>query len=339
MDDKNQPITESNSLETAEGSQVSGIVTDSSSTQASPTGSMDTGVVSPDAPKLPGSDQKESLPHRLLDKLNLYFVLLIVVLLGLAGISYYAIIQNHKNSKANTLNTQKLNQDALDKLASTDSSVGDPKQTLSIESNAIFTGGVIIRGNIDIAGTLKVGGPLSLPGLTVGGTTSLDQAAVKSLTDSGDASFQGKVTIQNGISVTGGASFSGNVTAPQISADSLLLGKELQLNSHIVSSGATPSHANGSALGSGGTASNSGTDTSGTVVINTGGGAPAGCFVTITFTRAYASVPHVILSPASSTAGGMAYYVNRSASNFSICTSADAPDNTSAITFDYIVVG
>ena len=217
--------------------------------------------------------------------------------------------------------------------------VGDPKQTLSIESNAIFTGGVIIRGNTDIAGTLKVGGPLSLTGLTVGGTTSLDQAAVKSFTNSGDSAFQGKATFQNGMSVTGSASFSGNVTANQISADSLILGKDLQITSHITTSGSTPGHTNGSALGGGGTASNSGNDTSGTVVINTGNSAPAGCFVTITFTRAYAGIPHVIISPSSSTAGGIGYYVNRSASNFSICTASDAPDNTAGITFDYIVTG
>ncbi|MDB5182450.1 MAG: hypothetical protein JWO47_234 [Candidatus Saccharibacteria bacterium] len=333
MDNKNQPIIESDSLETpAEIPDQTGVV---SAPQTSTAGTIIT-----QAP-LPRSDKpsEDKGVKKLLGKLNLYTFLLILVLFILGGISYYAVLQNRKAVQDGTLTTQKLTQDSLDKLASTDTTVGDAKQTLNVESNAIFAGGVIIHGNVDLAGTLKVGGPLSLPGLTVGGTTSLDKAAVKSLTDSGDASFQGKVTIQNGISVTGGGSFSGTLTAGQISADSLLLGKELQLSSHIVTSGGTPGHTNGSALGGGGTASNNGNDTSGTVTINTGNSAPAGCFITLTFVRAYANIPRVIVSPASSTAGGVAYYVNRTTSGFSICTSADAPDNTSGMAFDYIVVG
>lgn len=330
MDSNNQPITESDSLET----------------QADPT-TTQTGVVSApsqSAPTTTPTDSpdkgpKESKAKKLLDKVNVYTALLIIILVLLGGGSYYAIVQNRKSSKDTALNTQKLTQDALDKLASTDSTVGDPKQTLSIESNAIFAGGVIIRGNVDVAGLLKIGGPLSLPGLTVGGTTSLDAAAVKSLTDTGDASFQGKVTIQNGISVTGSASFSGTLSASQISADTLLLSKDLQLTSHITASGGAPGHTNGSALGGGGTVSNSGSDTAGTIAVNTGNSAPAGCFVTINFTRAYASIPHVIISPSSSSAGSIDYYVNRSANNFSLCTASDPPDNSAGITFDYVVIG
>jgi hypothetical protein len=333
MDNKNQPITESESLETpVDAPEQTGVV---SAPQVSPAGDVVAAAPAP-APQKPAEGKRFK---KLLDKLNLYTFLLIIVLLILGGISYYAVLQNRKSAKEGALNTQKLSQTDLDKLAGKDSTVGDAKQTLNVESNAIFAGGVIIRGNVDLAGSLKIGGPLSLPSLNVGGTTTLDKAAVKSFTDSGDASFQGKVTIQNGISVTGGGSFSGTLTAGQISADSLLLGKELQLSSHIVTSGSTPGRTNGSALGSGGTASNNGNDTSGTVVINTGSGAPAGCFVTLTFTRAYASTPHVIISPASSTAGDIDYYVNRTSTGFTICTATDAPDNSAGIAFDYIVTG
>ncbi len=333
MNNKDQPITESDSLETpADSPEQTGVVSAPQMPSDNTTNASNLNLI------LDGPSTDRGV-KKLINKINIYTAALIAILFILGGISYYAVVQNYKNAKAGELNTQKLNQDALDKLASTDSTVGNPKQTLSVESNAIFAGGVIIRGNTDIAGTLKVGGALSLPGLNVGGIANIDQAAVKSLTDAGDASIQGKVTIQGGISVTGSASFSGTVTASQISADSLLLGKELQLSSHIVTSGSTPGHTNGSALGGGGTASNSGTDTSGTVVINTGNNAPAGCFVTISYNRAYATIPHVIISPASSTAGGVAYYINKTAANFSICTAADAPDNTAGMAFDYIVVG
>jgi cytoskeletal protein CcmA (bactofilin family) len=333
MDNQNQPITESDSLETPiDAPDKNGVV-------EAPQGQAGNGVISPGQKRQSeGEDKRKGLKH-ILNGVNLYFILLFVVLIILGAISYYAVVQNRKAAKATVLNTQKLTQDALDKLAGTDSTVGDPKQTLSIESNAIFTGGVIIRGNIDVAGTLKVGGPLSLPGLSVGGTTNLDQAAVKNLTDSGNASIQGKVTIQNGLSVSGGATFNGTVSATQISADTLQLNKDLQLAHHLTLTGSTPGRTNGSALGSGGTASISGTDTAGNVVINTGSGAPAGCFVTLTFVSAFANIPHVIITPSSSAAAGVSYYVNRTPGNFSICTASDPPDNTSGMSFDYIIVG
>jgi hypothetical protein len=333
MDDKNQPITESDSLETPEtpASQPSVV---SGSEPAN------TGVVTPQQiAHKQDEPPKESRLKKLFSRLNLYFILLIVILLVLGAISFYAIMKNRKSAQDNALNTQKLTQEALDKLAGTDATVGDAKQTLSIESNAVFNGGVLVRGNIDVAGTLKVGGALSLPGLTVGGTTNLDQAALKSLTVSGDTAIQGKLTAQNGLNVTGGASFNGSVSVSTLNVDNLQLAKDLQLGHHITTTGSTPGHTNGGALGGGGTASNSGTDTAGTVTINTGNSAPVGCFITITFTTAFGGTPHIVISPSSSAAAGLNYYTNRSANNFSICTVSDPPDNTSGIIFDYVIVG
>jgi hypothetical protein len=326
MDNQNQPITESDSLETPiDAPDKTGVVD-------APQNASDKGVVYTNKSLDDSKKDDNRGAKQFLDRLNLYSIALIGILFVLGGVSYYAIVQNRKSAKATLLNTQKLTQDTLNKLGGTDTTVGDPKQTLSIESNAIFTGGVIIRGNTDIAGTLKIGGPLSLPGLSVGGTANLEQAAVKSLTDSGDASIQGKVTIQNGLSV------SGTLSATLISADSLQLNKDLTLSHHITGSGGTPGHSNGNALGGGGTSSNSGTDISGTVAINTGNSAPAGCFITINFVTNYASTPHVVISPSSSAAASISYYVNRSNNNFSICTASDPPDNTAGIIFDYVVV-
>ncbi|CAN5383425.1 hypothetical protein BH10PAT3_BH10PAT3_2640 [soil metagenome] len=333
MDDTNPPITESDSLETSDSIPAQTQVIGSSSEP------QNSGVVSPDNHKPVTEGPKESFLKKLLGKVNVYFLLLILVLIILGGIAYYAVIQNRKNAKQGTLNTQKLTQSDLDKLAGTDSSVGDAKQTLTVVSNAIFTGGVLVRGNIDVAGSIKIGGPLSLPGLSVGGNTSVDQLAAKSLTVAGDAAIQGKVAIQNNLTVTGSGSFSGNVTSPQVTTNKLQLNGDLQLSRHVTPNGASPGRTNGGALGGGGTASNSGNDITGTVNINTGNAAPAGCFVTITFSSAYATVPHVIISPSSSTAATVDYYVNRSASGFSICTANDPPDNAAGMTFDYIVLG
>lgn len=329
MDDKNSPILDSNTLEAANSASFgTGVVT-------APTGSNNsTPAPSPKEQKEPPSGRLK----RLLSRVNLYFILLVIIMLALGGGSYYAYLKNRSSDQQANVNTQELTQDSLDKLAGTDSTVGDPKQTLSVESNAIFSGGVLIKGNIDVAGTIKVGGALSLPGLSVGGTTSLDQAALKSLTVSGDSALQGKLSLQNGLAVTGGVTVSGNITAGQISADTLLLNKDLQLSHHIVTSGGTPSRSTGTALGGGGTASNSGTDTAGTITINTGNAAPAGCFISITFTTAFTSTPHVVISPASSSAAGISYYTTRTASGFSVCTASDPPDSTASIIFDYIVV-
>jgi cytoskeletal protein CcmA (bactofilin family) len=315
---------ENNSLETPE---------EDSSTPVS------TGVVAPDAVTPANSALKESIFKRLLGKINVYLILLVAVLLVLVGVSYFAIAQNRKSDKQGSLNTTKLTADALAKLGSTDSSVGDAKQTLTVESNAIFTGGVLIKGNIDIAGGIKVGANLTLPSLNVSGAASVDQLSAKSLTSSGDVAIQGKLTIQNGLSVKGGASFSSAVSAPQITVDKLQLNGDLQLSRHVTTNGGIPGHTNGSALGGGGTASNSGSDTAGTITINTGNSAPAGCFITLSFSTAFGGIPHVVISPSSSSAAAIDYYTNRTASGFSICTVSDPPDSTSGIIFDYIVIG
>ena len=100
--------------------------------------------------------------------------------------------------------------------------------------------------------------------------------------------------------------------------------------------GGTPGKTDGTALGGGGTASISGTDTAGTVNINTGGGTVAGCFVTIGFTQNFSS-PHVVITPVGSAAAGINYYINRTNSGFSICTTNAAPVGQS-FAFDYVVI-
>lgn len=328
MDSTNQPTIESNSLETEDSSAgQTGVVNAPSVINAS----------TPITPQ--GNKQPDQKFKKLRDKVNVYFILLVVLLVFLGGIAFYAIQRNRKSASDTVLNTQSLNQEALDKISGSDATIGDPKQTLSVESNAIFAGGVLVRGNLDVAGTIKIGGSLSLPGLSVGGTTNVDQLASKNITVAGDAAVQGKMLIQNGLSVNGTVSFNGGITATQLTIDNLQLNNDLKLSRHIVTSGGVPNRTNGSALGGGGTATLNGSDTAGTVNISTGNSAPAGCFLTVTFTSAYAAVPRVIISPASSSAASISYYTNRTSTGFSICTASDPPDGTSGITFDYFVIG
>jgi hypothetical protein len=98
-----------------------------------------------------------------------------------------------------------------------------------------------------------------------------------------------------------------------------------------------PGVGRGSAVGSGGTASLGGSDTAGSITINTGGGTGAGCFATVNFVRKFNSTPHVIVTPVGSGAAGLGYYITRSTSDFSVCTTTPAPSGQT-FGFDYFVV-
>lgn len=272
-------------------------------------------------------------------RFNIYllaFIFLLVLASVITGVSFMR--NQQENSEAQQqLKTEPLSQEALEQLRQTDVKVGDPKQILSVESNAIFAGNILVRDNLEVAGEIKAGGSLSLPGLTVTGSSILNEAQANVLQVSGNTNLQGPVNIQNNLSVSGNGTFGGTLTAASISLESLTINGDLQFTRHLDAGGGTPSRSNGSALGAGGTSSVSGTDTAGTVAINTGGGTAPGCFATITFTQAFNGTPHVVVTPVGSAGGLVNYYINRSSTNFSICTANAAPAGQS-FAFDYIVI-
>jgi len=177
---------------------------------------------------------------------------------------------------------------------------------------------------------------LSLPAITVGGTSNFGQIHVNDqLSVSGNTILQGTLTAQKGLNVTGQSSF-GSLSASQITVSNLQLTGDFVISRHISANGGTPGRSGGSALGAGGTASVSGSDTAGTVTVSTGGGPGAGCFITMNFVNRFNTTPHVVISPSNSSAGTLQYYTNRSNTNFSICT-ASAPSGSTTYLFDYIV--
>lgn len=274
---------------------------------------------------------------RIITHLNIY-VLLFILILVLAG--GFVLIGMQRNKKANldtTVNTQSLSADELRKLSESEQKIGDPKSVLTIESNAIFSGKVLVRDSLDVAGTIKVGGALSLPGISVSGASTFDQVTANNLNITGNTAIQGQLNVQRGITSSGGASFGGPISAPSITVQSLQLSGDLNISRHIDAGGGTPGKSDGSALGAGGTASVSGTDTAGTVNINTGGGAGAGCFVTVTFTNRFSGTPHVVITPVGADAAALDYYINRSNTNFSVCT-ANTPPSGRSFAFDYIAI-
>lgn len=279
--------------------------------------------------------KKSSLVTKITNRVNVYllgFILLIVVSL----IIVFVVIQssNKQAAEEKLITTQELTQEAIDSLSGNEATVGDPKQLLNIESNAVFAGKVLIRDGLDVAGPIKVGGDLSLPGITVSGKSAFDEVQLNSLSIAGDTSVQGTLVVQRGLTVNGQASFSASISAPSIVTDALSLTGDIQFNKHIDAGGGTPGVAGGGALGSGGTVTISGTDTAGTITANVGSGG-VGILATVTFTSTFNGNPHVVFSPVGKQAPDT-FISNRTSSGFSISTASNL--GSGSISFDYVVI-
>src|SRR5690606_19660637 len=105
-----------------------------------------------------------------------------------------------------------------------------------------------------------------------------------------NTAVQGSTTLRD-LSVSGSSTFSGAMTASQLTVSNLIISGNgtLQVPNHINFTGPTPGRTIGTALGSGGSLSISGSDTSGTININTGSGTSAGCFARINFQKSFGS--------------------------------------------------
>jgi cytoskeletal protein CcmA (bactofilin family) len=274
--------------------------------------------------------------HKLIGRFNIYLILFVFTIA--VAITVIAITVLHSKTTSNTIGSSTLSQSTLSQLASSDATVGDPKQVLTVQSNAVFDGQLLVRSNLAVAGTLQVGGSLSLTGLLVSGSSIFNQVQVNSsLSVAGNSALQGTLTVQKSLNVNGSGAFSGALSASSITANTMQLNGDLTITHHVTFGGSIPSRSSGSALGSGGTVSISGSDSSGSISINTGSGTVAGCFVSVTFVQSFNTTPHVIISPIGSSAAGLAYYVNRSSTSFSVCTATAAPGSAN-FGFDYLVL-
>lgn len=328
MESNESNSLENNSLETESSSSLEAApVTAESSAES-------TGKIT-DVPKK--ASTAGSVVERITKKVNVYlllFVLLLIVAAVIIAVTYLASKQQEKSK----VDTQSLSSDTLSQLANNDVTVGQPKQVLSVQSNAVFAGRVLIRDALEVAGPIKVGGTLNVPGITVSGNSVFESIQVnKDLTVSGNIATQGQLSVQKGISVGGSGTFSGPISAPTVTVNNLQLNGNLNLTRHLAVGGSTPGRSNGSALGSGGTAAVSGSDIAGSVNVNTGSGAVAGCFVSINFAQKYNNTPKVIVTPVGASAGGLGMYVTRNTSSFSICA-VNNPPSLASFGFDYFTV-
>lgn len=284
--------------------------------------------------------KKVSPIKQFLRKANIYLLLFLLLLVIAAVVAVVTYLNSQKVAPEPTLASQNLTQESLQQLANTDASVGDASQTLTIQGSAIIAGQTLMRGNLNVAGNLQTGGRIQGPSLTISGDTSLGSTQINSLQVAQNTAIQGNTTLRE-LSVSGSSTFNGALTASQITTSRLVLSGNatLQVPNHISFTGATPSRSlNSGVVGSGGTASISGSDTTGTVNIRTGNNPSAGCMVRVSFRQAYSSEPRVLISPVGSGAGRSSYYVDRDRSGFSICVATPAPANQT-FAFDYFITG
>lgn len=265
---------------------------------------------------------------RILARLRVFdvYILGFVLLLMIAGIIAYVAIQKNKPQN-NNLPNQNLNQSTLQQLNNNDVQVGSNAQTLNIQSNTIFAGNVLIKQDAQIAGTLKLGGALSLPSISVAGTSAFGQTTV-----TGNEGVSGTLTVSNGITINGNSTFNGNITANTVGVNSLQLNGDIQILHHITTGGGIPSATN---LVGGPPPGVSGSDTAGSVSVSySSNNQNGGCVASVRFVHSYGSTPNVVVTEV----GGISepYYINNvTASGFNICI-AGSP--AGSYKFDYITI-
>lgn len=289
-----------------------------------------------------GADKPAKQPSaikKLLKRFNVYFLLFLLIAIIGGIVTVVSYLNSKKAAPSPSVASQNLTTQQLKQLASSNATVGGSGQTITIQGNAVFSGQVLVRSNLDVAGTIQLGGNLDVAQVTVSNSANLANTQTNTLQVANTAIFQGLVTIQNGVNVAGASSFSGPVSVNQLTVTNLIMSgnAQLQVPNHIAFTGATPGRTiNFNVLGGGGSASIFGSDTSGTVNINTGNNPVAGCFVTFVFNQVFKSTPHVLISPVGIAAGETEYYVNRSTTTFSVCTANAAPANAN-FAFDYFI--
>jgi len=283
-------------------------------------------------------EKKLSPAKKFFRKINVYFLIFILILIVAGVITAVNYLNSQKPPVEAEIGSQSLSQDALKQLANTDASVGASSQTLTIQGNAIISGQTLTRGNLNVAGNFQTGGTIEGPTLTVSGATNLAETQANSLQVATTTALQGATTMRD-LNVAGTSTFSGAMTASQITVTRLVLSGNatLEVPNHISFTGPTPTRTvNNAVLGVGGSSSLNGSDTSGTVNVNSGNNPTAGCFIRINFRQSFPRQPRVIVSPAGQAAGQLQFYTERDQAGFSICSANPAQSNKS-FGFDYLV--
>lgn len=251
--------------------------------------------------------------------------------------------------------TVTLSAETLSQLGMTKTAVNNEGTELVVGPDARFNGTVTISGDVSVAGRLNLNNTLEAADARLNklqaDSIQLDQFNAngdgtvstlnlrKDLNVAGNSKLQGTVTIDqlltvnNNVNVVGSLAVGGTLSVRNFQASSLTSDTTLTIGGHVITRGDAPSVVPGGGIGSNGTVSISGNDASGTVAVNTGVGAAGGLLASVTFTRAYASTPHVVLTPVG---GYVNVYISRTANGFSIYSAGAL--GPAGYAFDYVVM-
>lgn len=285
-------------------------------------------------------DDDEKRPNRLVmafKRFDKYILIFLAVLIAVVFVIFY-IIEKNKNVAPITANTQTLSQATLSQLNSNSVAIGGSQETLNIQSNSVFSGSALIKGELQVAGPVTVAGNTSLQNATISGNTQLNQVAGNTLTIDGNTTLKGQLVVGQSLSVAGNTTLNGAVNAGKLTVSSLQVNGNISIDYHLVTNGLSPTIklVSGETLGTGGTVSINGTDTAGTIVIDFGSSVSGNSCVAVTFNQAFSTIPSVIISPSSGGSAGSNYYVsNKSDNGYQVCLTATADSNAN---FDYFVI-
>ncbi len=306
------------------------------------------------------------------------FGVIIVLFIIAANVAAIYFILKSRNQKAVTptgYNPESLSVEEINKLNSKTATIGESFGTLIIAPFTQFKNKIQVDKDASIGGKLNVVSATTLAGLTAGstslselnvaGNSTLNATSVKStLAVAGAVSIQGAVTMSSALTVGGSlnvlnnASIAGSLTVNTINFKNATLNGPLAINGHYISGGPGPSLSyNTNTLGTSGTSSVSGNDTTGTIVITPGNdsGVGATCtpvvgvdpntcglLATVTFGAGYSKIPRINLTPVGREAGQMQYYITRTSAGFKLYTAnkivgASVSVPNPQIGFDYFI--
>jgi hypothetical protein len=280
----------------------------------------------------------------------------VAFILAANGIALMFLLKGQEAAKKPDAGAVTISSDTLNKLGVSKDNAATDGVTLKINPATNFGSNVTIAQNLAVGGQLNLNGRFTAPDAAFaklqGGDTQLDKLNVngdatistlnlrKDLNVAGITTLQGQVkvsqlmTINNNLNVSGTLSVGGAISVRTLQVSNLQTTGNLTFGGHIITSGSQPNITAGNALGSGGTVSVSGNDTSGSVGAGVGVGSIAGTIATITFRTGFSKIPNIIVSVNGHSVPGM--YIVKSASGFSIITpNALSPG---AYGFDFITV-
>jgi len=226
---------------------------------------------------------------------------------------------------------------------------GGSAQILTISSSALFSNRVAINNDLKVTGNISTTGTTNLGDLIVDKTSTLGVTNVRAalnvagpLTLQSPALLNGGATAKGDLSASGNGTFGGSLSAGVINTSTLAVTGNLNLSGHLIITGQRPGISLGGEAGSGASTNIDGNDSAGTVSVNTGSVSfnatnSGGLLINVTFHTAYGRVPRVLLTPVGQFAGALPYYVQRTATGFTIGAASGIHSNT-GYTFDYWVV-